>query len=231
MRILLVEDYAVLRDSLRQGLAGVGYVVDATDNGEEALWFAMRNAYDLLLVDIMVPGINGLELTRRLRAEGKRMPILLLTARDGVEDRVEGLDVGADDYLTKPFAVAELLARVRALIRRHHGIADPRLRIGDLEIDATGRTVHRAGREILLTPREFSLLEYLALRTGSVVTRMELCEHLYEFASDPDSNAVDVFVSRLRRKLSEPGEAPLIHTRRGHGYMLAEPPAGAPRSE
>ncbi len=223
MRLLLVEDYSVLRDSLRNGLTSVGYVVDATDNGEEGLWYALRNPYDLLLIDIMVPGLNGLELVRRVRAEGKDVPVLILTARDGVEDRVEGLDIGADDYLVKPFAVTELLARIRALVRRHHRAPNPLLQVEDLEIDTAGRMVRRAGVEIVLTPREFALLEYLAMRPGAVVTRAELREQLYEFASDPDSNALDVFVSRLRRKLSRPGLPTLIQTRRGHGYLLGAP--------
>jgi len=174
----------------------------------------------------MVPKITGLEILTQVRAAGKNVPILLLTARDGVDDRVEGLDLGADDYLTKPFAVAELLARVRALIRRQHQAPHPVISIGDLSIDTVNRRVRRAGAEVTLTPREFALLEYLALRAGAVVTRSELCEHLYEFASDPDSNAVDVLVSRLRRKLTLPDNPAPVQTRRGYGYLLdtqAEP--------
>jgi DNA-binding response OmpR family regulator len=226
MRLLLVEDYDLLRDSLRRGLVAVGYSVDATGDGEEGKWYALKNQYDLLLLDIMVPAVSGLEILRQVRAAGQDVPVLLLTARDGVEDRVAGLDSGADDYLTKPFAVAELLARIRALIRRRHRLAHPRIAVGDLEIDTVAHTVYRAGQEIVLTPREYSLLEYLGLRAGAVVTRSELCEHLYEFAADPDSNAVDVFVSRLRRKLAVDGKPAPIATRRGLGYVLTDADAG-----
>ena len=220
MRILLIEDNELLRDTLRQGLAGFGYVVDATGDGSEGAWQALHEAYDLILLDIMLPGRNGLLILRDLRSAGRTVPVLLLTARDGVEDRVEGLDLGADDYLTKPFAVAELLARVRALIRRGHRAPDPELKVGDLVVDSVRRCAHRAGVELDLTAREFALLEYLAVRAGAVVTRMELSEHLYESGSDPDSNAVDVFVSRVRRKLAQPGLPDLLHTRRGQGYIL-----------
>jgi DNA-binding response OmpR family regulator len=227
MRLLLVEDHDLLRESLRDGLAAMGYVVDATGDGEEGRWHALHDVYDLLILDIMVPKVTGLDILTQLRAAGKAVPVLLLTARDGVEDRVEGLDLGADDYLTKPFAVSELLARVRALIRRRHQAPHPVLTIGDLSIDTVNRRVRRAGSEITLTPREFALLEYLAVRAGAVVTRAELCEHLYEFASDPDSNAVDVLVSRLRRKLTLPDSPAPVQTRRGYGYLLEPSPEPA----
>jgi DNA-binding response OmpR family regulator len=227
MRLLLVEDHDLLRESLRDGLAAMGYVVDATGDGEEGRWHALHDVYDLLILDIMVPKVTGLDILTQLRAAGKAVPVLLLTARDGVEDRVEGLDLGADDYLTKPFAVSELLARVRALIRRRHQAPHPILSIGDLSIDTVNRRVRRAGTEITLTPREFALLEYLAVRAGAVVTRAELCEHLYEFASDPDSNAVDVLVSRLRRKLTLPDSPAPVQTRRGYGYLLEQAPEPA----
>jgi DNA-binding response OmpR family regulator len=227
MRLLLVEDHDLLRESLRDGLAAMGYVIDATGDGEEGRWHALHDVYDLLILDIMVPKVTGLDILTQLRAAGKAVPVLLLTARDGVEDRVEGLDLGADDYLTKPFAVSELLARVRALIRRRHQAPHPVLTIGDLSIDTVNRRVRRAGSEITLTPREFALLEYLAVRAGAVVTRAELCEHLYEFASDPDSNAVDVLVSRLRRKLTLPDSPAPVQTRRGYGYLLESAPEQA----
>lgn len=220
MRILLVEDNQLQRDSLKVGLTATGYVVDAMADGDSGLWSATSNAYDLIVLDIMLPGISGLEILRRLRELGRDTPVLLLTARDGVEDRVAGLDLGADDYLTKPFAYAEFLARARALIRRGHRSAAPSLRIGDLEIDSNSHTARRDGQEIALTPREFAVLEYLCMRAGTVVSRQELCEHLYEFDTDPDSNALDVFVSRLRRKLTQPGRMAPIQTRRGHGYIL-----------
>jgi DNA-binding response OmpR family regulator len=220
MRILLVEDNELQRDSLKSGLAATGYMIDAVADGEDGLRQATGNTYDLIILDVMLPRLSGLEILRRLRAEGRSTPVLMLTARDGVEDRVAGLDLGADDYLTKPFAFAEFLARVRALIRRGHQSATPHLTVGDLEIDSNGHTARRGGVEIPLTPREFAVLEYLCLRAGAVVTRQELCEHLYELDSDPDSNALDVFVSRLRRKLSLPGHPAPIQTRRGHGYIL-----------
>jgi len=227
MRLLLVEDHDLLRESLRDGLAAMGYVVDATGDGEEGRWHALHDVYDLLILDIMVPKVTGLDILTQLRAAGKAVPVLLLTARDGIEDRVEGLDLGADDYLTKPFAVSELLARVRALIRRRHQAPHPVISIGDLSIDTVNRRVRRAGTEVTLTPREFALLEYLAVRAGAVVTRAELCEHLYEFASDPDSNAVDVLVSRLRRKLTLPDSPAPVQTRRGYGYLLEPSPEPA----
>lgn len=221
MRLLLLEDNALQREALTSGLVSSGYVVDVCEDGEDALSRALNNSYDLLILDIMVPKITGLEVLRRLRAADKKVPILLLTARDGVEDRVEGLDCGADDYVTKPFAFSELLARVRANIRRQHQNPKPMLTVGELMLDNIGRVVKNYGQEIILTPREFSVLELLMLRAGSVVTRIELCQHIYEFSSDPDSNALDVFISRLRRKLTIPGKGIPIQTRRGQGYKLS----------
>jgi DNA-binding response OmpR family regulator len=179
------------------------------------------------VLDIMVPTIDGLAVLRRLRAGGSSAAVLLVTARDQVPDRVTGLDTGADDYLVKPFAFAELLARLRAVIRRRYREATSCVRVGDLEIDSAGRTVKRAGRVIALSAREFALLEYLALRRGQVVTRTEVWEHVYDFAAEPSSNVVDVYVGYLRRKLAdgEGGAARLIHTHRGLGYSLdAEAP-------
>ncbi len=222
MRLLLVEDYAPLRESLRTGMVSMGYVVDVSGDGDEGYRLATQNPYDLLSLDIMLPGISGIEILKRLRGANSDVPVLLLTARDAVEDRVEGLDLGADDYLTKPFAVSELLARVRSLVRRRHRSVTPVVAVGDLTIDTVRRRVKRGERDIELTRREFALLEYLAMRQGAVVTRMELQEHLFQLEADPDSNAIDVFVSRVRRKLSAAGEPPLIHTRRGFGYLLAE---------
>ncbi len=221
MRILIVEDHALLRESIQGGLAGMGHAVTAASDGEQGCSLALQENFDLLILDIMLPKINGLEVVRQVRAAGKGVAILLLTARDGVDDRVEGLDLGADDYVTKPFAVSELLARVRALLRRGGSNASPVIRLGALTIDTVGRTASRDGREIALTVREFTLLEYLATRSGAVVSRAEIHDHLYADGKDPDSNAVDVFVSRLRRKLSPDGQPPLIQTRRGHGYRLA----------
>jgi DNA-binding response OmpR family regulator len=224
MRILVVEDYEPLARSLVQGLREAGYAVDRSADGEEALALAQTNA---LVLDIMVPTIDGLAVLRRLRAGGSSAAVLLVTARDQVPDRVTGLDTGADDYLVKPFAFAELLARLRAVIRRRYREATSCVRVGDLEIDSAGRTVKRAGRVIALSAREFALLEYLALRRGQVVTRTEVWEHVYDFAAEPSSNVVDVYVGYLRRKLAdgEGGAARLIHTHRGLGYSLdAEAP-------
>ena len=222
MRLLLVEDYDLLRESLSRGLTAVGYDVDATGDGEQGKWYALNHAYDLLLLDITVPTIGGLEILRQVRAAGHDVPVLLLTARDGVEDRHADLDGDADDHLSKPFGVAELLVRIRALIRRRQCLAHPRIAVGDLEIDTVAHSVHRCGHEVILTPREYSLLEYLGMHAGAVVTRSELSERLNELTGDPDSNAVDVFVSRLRRKLAVDGRPAPIATRRGFGYMLTE---------
>lgn len=226
MRVLVVEDYQVIRDGLVEGLKREGFAVDATGDGNEGKWFAETNDYDLILLDLMLPGCDGLEILRRLRAAGKLAPVLLLTARDDVADRVRGLDLGADDYLVKPFAIAELLARVRALIRRRYGARNPLLTIDDLEIDTSARTVQRAKHTIALTPREYALLELLALKAGQVVGRSEIWEHLYAFADDSSSNVVEATVLRLRRKISPEGTRPLLHTRRGFGYLLAAEDTG-----
>jgi DNA-binding response OmpR family regulator len=220
MRVLVVEDYAVIRDGLVQALTRDGFAVDATGDGIEGKWYAESNDYDLIVLDIMLPGCDGLEILRHLRAAGKTAPVLLLTARDEVDDRVRGLDLGADDYLAKPFAINELLARVRALTRRRYGARNPLLRLDDLEIDTSTRQVRRAAQNIALTPREYALLELLALKSGQVVTRDEIWEHLYAFADDATSNVVEATVARLRRKLGGDALRPLLHTRRGFGYLL-----------
>jgi DNA-binding response OmpR family regulator len=226
MRVLIVEDYEVIRDGLVEGLKREGFAVDATGDGDEGKWFAETNDYDLILLDLMLPGCDGLEILRSLRAAGKLAPVLLLTARDEVADRVRGLDLGADDYLVKPFAIAELLARVRALIRRRYGARNPLLTIDDLVIDTSARTVQRASNTIALTPREYALLELLAMKTGQVVGRSEIWEHLYAFADDSSSNVVEATVLRLRRKICPDGTRPLLHTRRGFGYLLAAEDTG-----
>jgi DNA-binding response OmpR family regulator len=220
MRLLIVEDHRDLRDMLAAGLRAQGYAVDAAADGTEAWWYLERNPYDAAVLDIGLPGLNGLELVRRLRQHRQaHLPVLMLTARDSVEDRVLGLDVGADDYLVKPFAVPELLARLRALIRRGHGQGTAAVVIGDLAVDTVGRTVERGGRPVELTAREYLVLEMLARRVGQVVSRTELSEHVYDFDTDRDPNVLEVFISRLRKKLGPPV---LIHTRRGLGYVLAE---------
>jgi len=222
MRVLLIEDYAPLRKSVSQGLREAGFAVDAAADGAEGFWYARSNPYDVIILDLMLPQMDGLTILRRLRDAGNPAHILILTARDAVSDRVRGLELGADDYLVKPFAFAELLARVRALIRRRYDAKSPVLRVGDLEIDTAARVVRRAGRTIKLTAREYALLEFLALRAGQVVSRTDIWEHIYEFDSSAQSNVVDVYIGYLRRKLEQPGLPRLIHTRRGQGYVLAE---------
>ncbi len=222
MRLLLVEDFTPLRLSLAQGLGDEGYAVDAAGDGDQGWWLASHNTYDLILLDLMLPGIDGLEILRRLRTAGSETPVLLLTARDEVADRVKGLDLGADDYLTKPFAVDELLARIRSLLRRRAGHRAPVITVGDLTIDTAARTARRGGQPLDLAPREYALLELLAQHPGEVVSRDTITESLYAFGTDVVSNVVEAAVARLRRKLSPRNEPPLIHTRRGFGYLLAE---------
>lgn len=217
MRVLYVEDSPRLLRSVAAALERTGYAVDTASDGEEGLWMAGCAAYDAVILDIMLPKLDGLTLLQRLRAKGERVAVLLLTAKDTVDDRVRGLDLGADDYLVKPFAFAELVARVRALVRRRYDVRDPTLRIDDLAIDTVARTVRRADKDIPLSPREYALLEYLAIRAGELVTRTEIWEHVYDFNSDATSNVVDVYVGYLRKKLGGPA---LIHTRRGFGYVL-----------
>ncbi len=217
VRALVIEDYAPIRDAVSEGLTEHGFAVDAAKDGAEGWWFAEANPYDVVVLDIMLPKLDGLTLLQRLRAKGERVAVLLLTAKDTVDDRVRGLDLGADDYLVKPFAFAELVARVRALVRRRYDVRDPTLRIDDLAIDTVARTVRRADKDIPLSPREYALLEYLAIRAGELVTRTEIWEHVYDFNSDATSNVVDVYVGYLRKKLGGPA---LIHTRRGFGYVL-----------
>jgi DNA-binding response OmpR family regulator len=223
MNILLIEDYAPLRKSLIQGLREAGFAVDSAGDGEEGLWFARTGNYDAIILDLMLPKVDGLTILKQLRQQGNRVHILILTAKDTVGDRVRGLNLGADDYLIKPFAFEELLARVRALVRRKYETKSALIRVADLEIDTSGKTARRAGLTIELTPREYSILELLALRTGKVVTRTEIWERIYEFEEEKTSNVVDVYISFLRKKLEQEGLPRLIHTRRGVGYMLGEP--------
>jgi len=221
MRVLLVEDSVRLRQTVSTWLRRNGFAVDASADGEEGLYLAETNDYDALVLDIMLPKLDGLALLQRLRKQGKRTHVLLLTAKDTVADRVRGLELGADDYLVKPFALEELLARVKALCRRAYGSKETRLSVGDLEVDTAARKVSRAGRPITLQPREYALLEYLARRCGQIVTRTEIEEHIYGGEVETASNAVDSAICSLRQKLGERSTAPLIHTRRGMGYELA----------
>ncbi|MFN7682501.1 MAG: response regulator transcription factor [Planctomyces sp.] len=215
MKILVVEDEPDLLRVLAQALRESGYAVDEAADGEEGLYKATAWDYDAIILDLLLPKLNGWDVLQRLRKE-RKTPVLILTARDGVQDRVRGLDSGADDYLAKPFHLTELLARVRALIRRSAGLAVSEIQIGQLVIDTRSRTVSREGEGIPLTPREYSLLELLAHNRGSVVTRTQIYEHLFEEQEESFSNLVDVHVSNLRRKLG----GDFITTRRGQGYLL-----------
>jgi len=209
-----------LQQSLAKGLREAGFAVDTTGDGREGLWYATSNDYDVIILDLMLPGIDGLQILKKLRTRGQKSHVLILTARDAVEDRVTGLDLGADDYLVKPFEFRELLARIRALLRRSYRRKNPRIRIRDLRIDLTSQRVRRGRQEIQLTPREYALLEYLAMRAGEMVSRTDIWEHVYEFKSAASSNVVDVYIGYLRKKIERPGKPPLIHTVRGRGYLL-----------
>ena len=225
MRLLLVEDSVPIQDAVATGLRKTGYAVDVTGDGKEGLWLAESNDYDVIILDIMLPGLDGLSLLRKLRAGKKGTHVLLLTAKDTVQDRVRGLQMGANDYLIKPFALEELLARVQALCRRSYGQKDSRIVIDDLEISLASKTVQRAGHPIKLAPREYALLEYLAMRRGEVVSRRDIEAHIYDEQADPMSNVVDAAICTLRRKIARAGSPPLIHTRPGLGYVLEVKPA------
>jgi DNA-binding response OmpR family regulator len=220
MRLLVVEDYLPLQRALVKGLREAGFAVDVTGDGEEGLWYATTNDYDVVVLDLMLPKVDGLTILSRLRAAGRTTHVLILTAKDTVPDRVRGLDLGADDYLVKPFAFEELLARVRALARRAYATKNPSLEVGDLRIETPAQRVWRGKEEVHLTPREYALLEYLAMRAGEVVSRSDIWEHVYEFNSEADSNVVDVYIGYLRKKMERPGKPALIQTLRGRGYML-----------
>lgn len=227
MRILLVEDSPRLQRSLGMALRKTGYAVDLAGDGEQGLWMAESHDYDVIVLDIMLPKRDGLSVLAELRRLGRTVHVLLLTARDTVLDRVQGLQAGADDYLVKPFALEELLARVQALGRRAHGTKQPKLLIGPLEIDTIARCARRAGQPVDLTAREYLILEYLARHRSQVISRAEIEEHIYDEQVDPMSNVVDSAICSLRKKLSAPGEPPLIHTRRGLGYVLETTPMSA----
>jgi DNA-binding response OmpR family regulator len=221
MRILVVEDHATLGRSLSNGLREENYAVDLASNGAEAAHLIKGASYDCVVLDLMLPGKSGLDVLSEMRHRGDRSPVLCLTAMDALKDRVHALDLGADDYLVKPFEWEELLARVRALLRRVHGATSAVIRIADLEVDTRSKTARRCGQVIPLTAREYVMLEYLAMRAGQVVSRSEMWEHLYDMHDTTTSNVVDVYVGYLRNKIDKPFGTKLIHTRRGLGYMLA----------
>ena len=221
MRVLLIEDSRRLRDTVTLGLRKSGFAVDAAEDGKEGLLLFTGNRYDVAVIDIMLPRLDGLTLLKRVRMNGDETPILLLTAKSRIDDRVAGLQSGADDYLTKPFALEELVARVAALSRRGFRHSSSILKVEDLEVDTGAKTVKRAGIPIHLKPREFMLLEFLMRRAGEVVSRSDIDEHLYDDAALPMSNVIDASVYSIRKKLSvDPTSKPLIHTRRGMGYYL-----------
>src|SRR5580693_3661877 len=220
MRLLLVEDDARIARFVAKGLREESYAVDVVANGDDAVYQAEINDYDVVILDVMIPGMDGFATCRAIRARGKRTPILMLTARDGVEDRITGLDSGADDYLTKPFEFGELLARLRALLRRPKEVRSPQIVVGDLVLDTAAQTVKRGNRAISLTTKEYALLEFLARNPGRVIGRAEIAEHVWDESFDPFSNLTEVYVNRLRKKIDAPGSEPLLHTRRGAGYFI-----------
>ena len=219
----MVEDESRVRSFVRRGLVEAGMAVDLAEDGEQALALARSVSYDAIVLDLGLPDRDGLEVLREIRARGCPAPVLVLTARDAVEDRVRGLDGGADDYLGKPFAFAELLARLRVLLRRGAPQSSV-LRVGDLVLDAAARRAERAGRPLDLTAKEFALLEYLVRHAGEVVTRTMIAEHVWNLDFDSFSNVIDVYIRYLRRKIDDPFETKLIHTRRGIGYVLQPRP-------
>jgi|Deesub1362A_J573_1020465.scaffolds.fasta_scaffold00956_9 DNA-binding response OmpR family regulator len=222
MRVLLIEDDRDLSRVLKKGLEEEGYSVDVSYDGVDGLYMAGEIAYDAIILDVMLPGLDGVSVLSELRRKGVLTPIMMLTARGRLDDKVRGLDSGADDYLTKPFEFDELLARLRALIRRRRPVGSSVLRIHDLEIDTARKEVKRDGRPIGLTPKEYALLEYLAFNKNTALSRRQITEHIYDESFDLDSNIIDVFINNLRRKIDRDHPKKLIHTVRGYGYMLRE---------
>ncbi|MGB2874643.1 MAG: response regulator transcription factor [Gaiellaceae bacterium] len=220
MRVLVVEDELRMASLIRRGLLEEGLAADVATNGEDALWMTEAHDYDAIVLDVMLPGMSGFETCRQLRSNGVWSPVLMLTARDAVEDRVAGLDTGADDYLVKPFAFAELLARLRALVRRGDSERPSVLQVGDLTLDPASREVKRGDEEIQLSAKEFALLETFMRRPGEVLSRLQLLEHAWDFAYENRSNVVDVYIRHLRRKIDEPFGRRSLETVRGAGYRL-----------
>jgi DNA-binding response OmpR family regulator len=228
MRVLLAEDDPRIARFVAKGLREHSYAVDVAPDGDAALYQADINTYDLFILDVMIPGPDGFAVCRKLRESGNRNPILMLTARDAVEDRISGLDSGADDYLVKPFAFLELLARLRALLRRPNELRPAEIAIADLILDPRGQKVHRSHKSIPVTAKEYALLEYLARNAGRIIGREEIAEHVWDESFDPFSNLIEVYVNRLRKKIDLPGVTPLLHTKRGAGYSLGSDDAPPP---
>jgi two-component system, OmpR family, response regulator len=224
MRVLVVEDEVRMATLLERGLREEGYAVDVADDGTDGLWLATENEYDAIVLDAMLPGIDGFEVCRKVRAAGRWAPVLLLTARDGVDDRVRGLDAGADDYLTKPFSFAELAARLRALVRRGGNARPTIYEVGDLRLDPATHRAWRGGTEVALSPKEMALLGLLMRNAGRVVTRTEIIDHVWDFAYDGVSNVVDQYIGYLRKKVDRPFARDDIETVRGIGYRLRDEP-------
>jgi two-component system OmpR family response regulator len=221
MRVLVVEDDKKIASFVSRGLKEAGYVVDTAERGDDALQVGLHNHYDVAIVDLMLPGLDGLSLIERWRAQKVKIPVIILSAKRSVDDRVKGLQVGGDDYLTKPFAFSELLARIQALVRRSTARSEPTaLTYGDLTLDLLSREVTRDGRKIELQAREFALLEYLLRNAGRVVSKTMILEHVWDYNFDPKTNVIDVLVSRLRSKIDRDFDRKLIHTMRGFGYVL-----------
>lgn len=222
MRVLVVEDEISLANLIKEGLEDEGYSVDLAYDGEEGLYLALNEPYDIVILDIMLPKKDGIEIARTMRSKDIKTPILMLTAKDTVQDKVLGLDSGADDYLTKPFSFDELLARMRAILRRSFGEVKNIVKVADLELNLDMHEVRRSGKVIDLTSKEYALLEYLVLNKNKLLSRMDIIEHIYDYNYDFDSNVVDVLVARLRRKIDKDFNKKLIHTVRGAGYMVKE---------
>ena len=220
MRILLVEDEPRMANVIAKGLREQSYAVDVAEDGDAALYQASINDYDLIVLDVLLPQRNGFEVCRELRSRESQTPILMLTARASIDDRLTGFDVGADDYLTKPFSFRELLARIRALLRRDVQLRPEIFEVADLTVDSASHRVSRANRDVQLTAKEYALLEYLARRTGQLVSRAEIAAHVWDDSFDPFSNTIEVYINRLRKKIDDPHQNKLLHTRRGEGYIL-----------
>lgn len=220
MRLLVIEDEPGVAGFLKKGLREASYAVDLVDNGFDGLHRAITETYDAIVLDLMLPRMDGFSVLREVRSHSVRTPVICLTARDAVDDRIKGLDLGADDYLAKPFSFSELLARIRALLRRGHDLHPNPITVADLRIDVLARSVHRGDRRVALSPTEYVLLEYLARNAGQVLPRTMILEHVWDMNHDPMTNVIDVHINRLRKKVDNGFDPPLIHTIRGAGYVL-----------